>query len=136
MSGDGYRLAAQEIAHLLQGDNAQRFEYFVHKVSDWGEVWSLKTANGWVLFGTNEGEQAAPFWPFREFAQQCAVAEWSEAFPESIDIGSFVERWLPGLARDGRLVAVFPNRSGESSAVRPLDLLECIGREKDRILDV
>ncbi|MBU8978015.1 DUF2750 domain-containing protein [Lysobacter sp. MMG2] len=132
---DGYRLAAQEVGHVLQRSNAERFEYFVHKVADWGEVWSLRTAGGWVLFGTDGGIQAAPFWPFREFAQQCAVGEWSDAYPEPIDLEAVVERWLPGLARDGRLVAVFPNASGESSTIGPLDLLERIECERDKISD-
>jgi len=133
MSG-GYKLAAQEIDHLLQRDNAERFEYFVHKVADWGEVWSLKTSAGWVLFGTDGEVRAAPFWPFREFAQQCAVDEWSDASAAPIDLESFIGRWLPGLAQDGHLVAVFPNKSGEAATTGPLDLLERIERERDQFL--
>ncbi|MBU8978013.1 DUF2750 domain-containing protein [Lysobacter sp. MMG2] len=64
-----------------------------------------------------------------------AAGEWSDACPEPIDLEAVVERWLPGLARDGRLVAVFPNASGESSTIGPLDLLERIECERDKISD-
>ena len=130
-----YRFWTREIPHMFDKRNGDRFEYFVQKISDFGEVWSPKTPAGWVLLGDEGGTQVAPFWPFREFAEQCAIAEWSDASPELIDLKSFTEKWLPGLNRDRRFIAVFPNKKGESLVVGPSDLLERIEEERDSFFD-
>lgn len=128
-----YKIRTQEIDRLLEKGNEDRFEYFVHKVSDWGEVWSLKTDTGWVLLGDEVDGQVAPFWPFQEFAERCAIAEWVDASPGLIDLEAFTKKWLPGLMRDGRRVAVFPNEMGDALVVNPFDLLEKINEERDAI---
>jgi hypothetical protein len=33
----------------------ERYAYFVKKAADWEEIWSLKTEDGWVLAGDDQG---------------------------------------------------------------------------------
>lgn len=132
---DRYDLGQKEIDALLAENDAKRFDYFLHKVPDWGEVWSLKMDGGWVLYGDAKGRQVAPFWPFKEYAEACASADWVGAVPERIDFDSFVNRWLPGLARDQRTVAVFPSRDIKALVIGPLELKRRLEQERSTFLD-
>ncbi len=86
----------------------ERYSHFVRQVADFGEVWSLRTQEGWVSMGTDSGSRSMPVWPHRRFAEVFATGDWSNAKAESIDINAWMERWLPGMSSDGIQVAVFP----------------------------
>jgi hypothetical protein len=117
-----YPLVRAEIDNVLRQTNVVRYNYFVKRVADWGEVWSLKGTDGWVLSGDSTGKEVAMFWPFREYAELCIKDEWSETIPTKIKLAAFLDRWLPGLSEDGLLVGVFPNLAGQAAVIDPLIL--------------
>jgi hypothetical protein len=118
-----YPLVQAEIDNVLRQTNEVRYDYFVKRVADWGEVWSLKGADGWVLSGDSTGNiEVAMFWPFMEYAKLCIKDEWSETIPTKIKLAAFLDRWLPGFKKDGRLVGVFPNLAGQAAVIDPLVL--------------
>jgi hypothetical protein len=103
----------------------ERFAYFVGKIADSDEVWGLHK-DGWALAADNAGREMMPFWPEQEFAELSARDKWSGYAGRSISLGDFVNKWLPGLTRDGRLVAVFPTPSDNAVMVEPRLLQESI----------
>ena len=103
-----YRLTAKESEAVSALPPDERLRHLVKRVADWEEVWSLREPNGWALSRGASGEVAAPFWPHPDYAQRCAAGEWAGCEPQTIALDAFFERWLPGLARDGRVAAVFP----------------------------
>ncbi|MFN3653243.1 MAG: DUF2750 domain-containing protein [Armatimonadota bacterium] len=106
-----------EYRNVLGLDARGRYEYFIHKVADWQEVWGLRRQAGWVTFGHPDGGEGFPFWPHPRYAEACATGDWSDHLPESIPLDAFVERWLPGMAADGLKVAVFPVPETNNAAV-------------------
>lgn len=99
-----------------------RYAHFVEQVADWGEVWSLRGPDGWVLAAGEDGQPVVPVWPHARYAEACAVGGWTGASPEAIPLDRWVAAWLPGLARDERGVAVFPVPSGSGMLVDPEQL--------------
>jgi hypothetical protein len=132
---DGYRLGDNEVDNVLRQTNQIRFEYFVKRVADWGEVWGLKGENGWVLSADDTGNQIAAFWPFKEYANLCSTGSWSQTEPTKIELSSFLDRWLPGLKQDGFFVSVFPNLAGQASVTDPLVLKEYLESEMEGLVD-
>ena len=86
----------------------KRYEYFIKKVADFEEVWGLYH-EGWAMTKDDNGNLMMPFWPKEEFAQLCAVGEWENYIPESIDLDEFIEEWIPGLKGDGFKPSIFWN---------------------------
>src|SRR5947208_1756900 len=87
----------------------ERYEYFVKHVADWEEIWSLKNVDGWVMLGSDKEQEHVPVWPHPEYARMVAVGSWADCAPEVISLDNWLERWIPGMIRDQRLVAVFPD---------------------------
>lgn len=76
---------------------------------------------------------------YRYFIKRTADWEqvWSlrnaDAEPTPIPLESFMERWLPGLAGDERLVCVLPGVDGRGPVVQPVTLKDDIQDELDRL---
>lgn len=111
----------KEIDAMLSADGKRRYEYFVHRVCDTRKVWGLFN-DGWASLGDGE-KKLIPFWPHQVFAERFKTTEWSSYTPRDIDLGVFLERWIPGMRAEGVGPAVFPNASG-SAVIVSLDDLE------------
>lgn len=84
----------------------ENHERFVRRVIDQHEVWGLKSSEGWAICDSNEqqGAQVMPFWSDRAYAQRAAKDGWAHYVPTLITLDQFLDRWLPGMQDDGRLV--------------------------------
>ena len=71
-------------------DGPERYDYFIRKVADWEEVWSLKVEGGWAMVGNPDSDECIPFWPHPEYARICAKDQWEEYLPEPIKIANLV----------------------------------------------
>lgn len=104
----------------------ERHERFVHRVVAAREVWVLKDVDGWVCSESTreEGENRSvmPFWSDRAYAKQCAKEEWSDYEPTQIPLDKFLERWLPGMAKDGLFVGTNWNAALCGHEILPLEL--------------
>jgi hypothetical protein len=77
-------------------------------VADWEVLWCLAEGGEWVLSADDEGNEIIPVWPHQRFAGVCADGEWDVHDPRPIALSSWMDRWLPGIQREKRLVSVFP----------------------------
>jgi hypothetical protein len=75
--------------------------------------------NRWVLAGDDRGHELIPVWPYGAYAALCAVDAWEGCVPKPIELTGWMERWIPGMYRDGRLVAVFPAPGDRGVVVEP-----------------
>ncbi len=112
---------------LLSGE--KRYSYFVKKVADWEEVWSLRNQDGWVLAADAFGSQVIPVWPHERYAQACLTQEWQDCTPAVIDLDAWMKRWIPGMIQDGRRIAVFPTPDDKGVVVEPIRLQTDINEE-------
>ena len=110
-----WELSDAEISSAAGMSMEDRYEYFVDKVIGHGKIWSLKNEEGWVLGDTNDGGEAIPVWPHSDYAKACATGAWENNEPASIDLPEFLEKFVPKMIEDKRLLAVF--EVGESPAI-------------------
>jgi hypothetical protein len=124
-----WEMNEQEYLSVLKLANERRYEYFVKKTADQGMVWSLRSEGGWVLAGDDEGRLMVPVWPHGRFAQACASGDWEGHDACAIELDAWLERWIPGMQRDQRLVAVFPTPQVRAMVVPPDRLREDLEEE-------
>lgn len=81
---------------------------FYREVRRYGVVWAISDEQGFPAPVSMSGKRAMPFWSSRARAQAViAAAEAYTSFnPVSVPIAEWVERWLPGLEKDGLLVSL------------------------------
>ncbi len=106
-----------EFAAVTKLPAQARYEHFLKQIADWEEVWSLKTAECWALLGDQQGQEMVPVWPQERYAAACSVDDWKGSEPRSIPLAEWRKIWMPGIAQDGRLIAVFPTLDSKAAVV-------------------
>ena len=110
----------QEFAAVIMQPAAIRYEYFIKKTADYEEVWGLYN-EGWATAQDDLGNTLIPFFPNKKFAEAFAKEEWEGFRAKRIELGHFLEKWLPGMKSDGVKPSIFPTDT--NSAVMDVDSL-------------
>jgi len=115
------KVSPKQMEAVLALPGVKRFEHFIKVVADWQEVWGLYQ-EGWALAAADDGTTVFPLWPAKEYAQICAVNEWTGYEPRSIGFSDFMQVLLPQLKLDSVLPGVFftPTSKGVTPSVDDL----------------
>ncbi|GAA3934930.1 DUF2750 domain-containing protein [Chitinophaga oryziterrae] len=123
-----------KVQNIIKLSKEERFSYFVNKIVDFEQIWGLNN-DGWAVLGSQENAVVMPFWPEENFAERCISEEWRGFRPQAISLQDFLDKWLPGMEKDNRLVAVFyfPELK-ENIIIPPQELKSAILREQEQYL--
>ena len=127
-----HNLNDKEFESILKLQGAKRYEHLVSRVSDWEAVWGLRGDDGWCAAADGDGHSAFPIWPHPRYAQSCAIGDWGEGVPTAIAVQAFADEWLPNMAQEGLLIAVFPTPSDAAVFVSPLQLQAALREALDQ----
>lgn len=109
----------KEFETLIKQSPNIRYEYLIKKVADSEEVWGLYN-DGWATAQDEEGNTLIPFFPKKEFAENCAKKEWAGYKAELIILDEFINDWLTGMKTDGIKPSIFPS---DNTVVVNIDVL-------------
>ena len=70
----------------------------------------------------DEKHQLIPVWPHPRYASACTFEKCVDAKAELISLDDWMQKWLPGVNKDERLIAVFPVPPNRGIVVSPLRL--------------
>ncbi|MEK5297860.1 DUF2750 domain-containing protein [Bacillus sp. FSL R5-0659] len=105
----------KELETTIQLSAKKRYNYFIKKIVDLEEVWSLSNEKGWVMSEDERGVPQFHFWATKDHAAYCAIDQWEKTVPEMINLEDFIEEWLPGMIADGFNPSIFYNRNNSVS---------------------
>ncbi|MFE8073369.1 DUF2750 domain-containing protein [Marinobacteraceae bacterium S3BR75-40.1] len=116
-------MSPDQLAQTLQMNGEDRYDYFLGEVLEEREVWILVNADNHFLKIVSEEDGVAylPVWPDADFAAHYAASA-GDLTPKSISLPDFFRKWVPGLARDGLEVGVFPGDDGQLWITEPEEL--------------
>ena len=121
-----YQLNEKQYTHTHKQSDDKRCEYFLKKVSDFEEIWSLESPDGWVELSDEDGQVCLPLWPHPDFANAWAVDDWADCQPKMIKLDVWLDRWTEGLEKDNTVLAIFPVDNGEGLILSPEELHDAI----------
>lgn len=101
------RINEKKMVAVLALPGPQRYSHFIKVAADQQKVWGL-FKDGWALVGTNDGKQAFPVWPAKEYAELCAIDDWGTYSTREIALDVFLDVLIPKLSASSTLVVVFP----------------------------
>ncbi len=103
-----YKLHEKEYENIIKLKPEQRFDYFLNKIADWEELYTIGSKDGFVLLGDDTNDETLPLFPHPGFAESFLKGEWQDCEAQPIDVYEFLEHWIPGLTKDKKLLSVFP----------------------------
>lgn len=102
----------KEIENVIKLDKTKKYEYFIKKIVDYEEVWSLRDEEGQAMLG-EEDNSYFPVWAKKEYSDLCISEEWKGYYSESITLEKFMDVWIPNLKCEGsRITIMWNNGSG------------------------
>ena len=87
------RLTDHERREVAGQSAEQRYQYFIDRAVESGQVWSLRSDDGWVEVSSEDGEPCMPVWPHPDFAAEWATDGWADCQPAAIDLDAWLSRW-------------------------------------------
>lgn len=102
---------------------SKRYSHFISKVVDFEELWTLKSSDGFILYGDENNQEIIPFWPHPEYATAVKRDDWNNYSPYKIDLDPFLKKWIPGMIKDKRMAGIFVTSQEKGIVVTP-SLLE------------
>lgn len=111
-------LDAEQVKDVVRLPAQQRYEYFVARVAQAGEVWGLYR-NGWALATRDDGTLVFALWPEREFALLCAEFEWEGYAPQAFGLDELLDDLLPRLQEDGLVPGIFRTPGSKGTMPTP-----------------
>jgi|TARA_B110000503_G_scaffold143583_1_gene246031 hypothetical protein len=118
----------------LSDDLQENLDRMIVESLENGCVWGLQDAEeNWALVGSTDSDtiDVIPFWSNEEFAQALCNGDWDIYKPVPIEMGEFLDEWLPGMHSDVLMVGVNWTPDLEGQEMEPLDLLEEFESELD-----
>ncbi|OZG74732.1 hypothetical protein BTA51_07095 [Hahella sp. CCB-MM4] len=114
-----------QIEQILKLSCDERYDYSLVDMVDSKEIWILINGDDQFLklFSEEEDIEYLPIWPAEDFAKAYASDLNEGLIPKSIALPHFLNKWIPGLQRDGLQVNVFPSSMDDSSWIMPADEL-------------
>lgn len=115
------RISQKQIEAVSSLSRDRRYEHFIKRIVNTCEVWSLFRQD-WALAINNENMTFFPLWPAREYAQLCAINEWSGYEPKLISLAQLTEEIIPELQFRKILPGIFftPNDHGVTPSIESL----------------
>src|SRR6266436_4060130 len=96
-----YRVNSWEFEQVTRLDANGRYQYFLGKVADWQEIWTVGDDDGYQLLADGQNE-LVPVWPAEAYAAASCKTGQS---PKKIDLTDWIDKWVPGMKNGGRKVA-------------------------------
>lgn len=115
----------------LTADLNANYQRFIENIQESGQVWSLRTSEGWMVLDSAEYEdsEVMPFWSEESYARELCAGDWMDFEPAAIGFEDFVENWLAGMDEDGVLVGPNWNANLEGLEVEPVEILKVLTGE-------
>ena len=99
-------LGESDIKAILDLSPAERYRYFIDRVEEKNEVWSLFD-EGWATSEDKQGNTLLPLWPDKEFAELCIAGHWSTFKAKAIPMSEVLNDMIPSLRTADILPGVF-----------------------------
>ena len=114
-----YRINAKHLTNVQQLPAGERYDYFVKRVADWQEAWTVEGDRGWLTGTDDEGVIHVPLWAHPLFAEMCATGNCSNGRIMRVGLRELTDKMLPQLESDHYRVSVMPIPPGTGVPVEP-----------------
>ncbi|MDG6896203.1 DUF2750 domain-containing protein [Volucribacter amazonae] len=98
----------KEIESVLSLSKEKLYKTFLLRISDSEKIWILCDKDNILYYGDNDNNQYFPIWPEKEFAEMCAINEWSNSKPVCIELEEFLTEYIPELIDNNIYLSIFP----------------------------
>jgi Protein of unknown function (DUF2750) len=110
----------KEIEHVSVLKPIERYSYFIKKIADYEEVWTVVNLSGDYALSDIDDKIFISFWSAKEFISSNLKQGWEECIPKKLTFANLEDEVFDLIARENYLINVFPV-NGKSGFIVDLD---------------
>lgn len=96
---------------------SQQCNYFIGKIADWEQVWSLGDGENLVTAWNDEKCLFLPLWPAKAYVELCLTGEWANFTPMLFTLEHLMTEILPDMHEANIKVALMMQPDGKKTLV-------------------
>lgn len=123
----GYALTGEELRQLIEAPVEARAAYFMQKVSETGQVWTIGAEDELIVLSGDDEEPFVVCFPHPEFGQDWfSTTEIEDVDLVAVRTEDWVKEILPGLEESNIGILVFPTSEGDGALIPGSKLAEML----------
>lgn len=99
---------SKEIENVLKLEPFKRYEYFIKKVDDFEQLWTIVDEDGDYAISEVDEFSLIPFWPVEEFVSLNLQEGWEDCKPLKLTLDDLEENIFDIINSKNYLINVFP----------------------------
>lgn len=105
----------KEIQNVLALSSSQKYRYFVGKIADWEQVWSIGDGQNLVTTWDDKKRLSLPLWPAKAYVELCLTGEWANFTPMLFSLEHLMTEILPDMHEANIKVALMMQPDGSKT---------------------
>lgn len=97
-----------EIENVSKLSPKNRYDYFIRKIADFEELWTIIDANSDFTLAEIENSTVVSFWTHEAFIESNLTPDWADCIPFKMDIYTLQDIVIPLIRQNNYLINVFP----------------------------
>ncbi|MDC6384635.1 DUF2750 domain-containing protein [Flagellimonas taeanensis] len=114
------KLNIKEIETVSNLESFARYKYFLKKIADFEEFWTIVDKNGEIALSEIEDDTLMSFWTAEDFIKSNLFGNWEKYNPFKVTLDDFEDTLIPLIENNNYLLNIFPV-DGKSGFVVNLD---------------
>lgn len=123
----------KEIQNVLAMTSSQKYNYFVSKIADWEQVWSVGDGLNLVTTWDDEKRLSLPLWAAKAYVELCLTDEWANFTPMLFSLEHLMTEILPDMHEANIKAALMMQPDGGKTPVyAAAELLADLEKERQQ----
>ncbi|WP_223560445.1 DUF2750 domain-containing protein [Chryseobacterium lathyri] len=99
---------SKEIENVLKLEPFKRYEYFIKKVADFEQLWTIVDEDGDYAISEVDEFSLITFWPAEEFVSLDLQEDWEDCTPLKLTLDDLRDNIFDVINSENYLINVFP----------------------------
>lgn len=123
----------KEIDNVIALQPIDRYRYFIKKIADWEEFFTLTDENGDYALSELDNHELFPVWSAKEFAELCKTDGWEKYNIKKLSLDDLEGEIIEFITTKNCLINVFPVHSNTGFVVSLKEFIRDLNDELDKI---
>ena len=126
------KVSDKEISSVMALDPFKRYKYFIKKIADFKEVWTILDENNEYALSDLDDNTFISLWPANEFIESNLNEGWQNCKPIKFSLESVDEEILSFISNNNYLINVFPVNGKSGFVVSVKEFVRDLNKELEQ----
>lgn len=124
---------SKEIENVIKLEPFKRYEYFIKKVADFEQLWTIVDEDGDYAISEVDEFSLITFWPAEEFVSLDLQEGWADCTPLKLTLDDLRDNIFDVINSENYLINVFPVNGKSGFVVDLAEFSRDLNEELDKI---